>query len=79
MSNIETELIIKDRAEKVPVVLNTAVIIGSQADEVIGVVGEVIDLTEIKKLQMQIERNDRLASLGTMAAGIAHEIKNPMV
>jgi nitrogen-specific signal transduction histidine kinase len=37
------------------------------------------DQTEIKKLEHQIRRTDRLASLGTLAAGMAHEIKNPLV
>lgn len=79
VSSLETELSVKGREGKIPVALNTAVIRGSQEDEIIGIVGEIIDLTEMKKLQRQVERNDKLASLGTMAAGIAHEIKNPMV
>ncbi|MBU0678152.1 MAG: PAS domain-containing protein [Verrucomicrobia bacterium] len=37
------------------------------------------DLTTIKKLEMQVRRGDRLASLGTLSAGMAHEIKNPLV
>jgi len=37
------------------------------------------DQTELKKLEQQIRRTDRLASLGTLAAGMAHEIKNPLV
>ena len=37
------------------------------------------DLTTIKKLELQVRRTDRLASLGTLAAGMAHEIKNPLV
>lgn len=37
------------------------------------------DLSEIKQLKLEVRRTERLASLGTMAAGIAHEIKNPMV
>ncbi|MCM8815026.1 MAG: ATP-binding protein, partial [Candidatus Omnitrophica bacterium] len=37
------------------------------------------DISELKSLQKQIERNERLASLGILAAGIAHEIKNPLV
>lgn len=36
------------------------------------------DITERQRLQRQIEFNDRLASLGTMAAGMAHEINNPL-
>ena len=37
------------------------------------------DVTTIKKLELQVRRTDRLASLGTLAAGMAHEIKNPLV
>lgn len=36
------------------------------------------DLTEILKLEEEIRRQDRLAALGKMAAGIAHEIRNPL-
>jgi len=37
------------------------------------------DLSTIKKLETQVRRTDRLASIGTLAAGMAHEIKNPLV
>lgn len=36
------------------------------------------DLGEIRRLQTELRRRDRLAALGTMAAGIAHEIRNPL-
>jgi two-component system nitrogen regulation sensor histidine kinase GlnL len=36
------------------------------------------DLTEVKRLERQSRRNHRLAALGTMAAGVAHEIRNPL-
>jgi two-component system sensor histidine kinase HydH len=43
--------------------------------------GDVIlfrDLSEVQDLKREIERNRRLASLGRLAAGIAHEIRNPL-
>ncbi len=36
------------------------------------------DLTEIQDLKREVERSQRLASLGRLAAGIAHEIRNPL-
>jgi PAS domain S-box-containing protein len=36
------------------------------------------DLTEIQHLKSQVERMDRLALMGELAAGIAHEVRNPL-
>ncbi len=36
------------------------------------------DISEIKRLQVEMIRMDRLASLGVLASGIAHEIRNPL-
>jgi two-component system sensor histidine kinase PilS (NtrC family) len=36
------------------------------------------DLTELKALESQAVLRDRLSSLGEMAAGVAHELRNPM-
>ena len=36
------------------------------------------DLSEIKALRKEIARSQRLASLGSLAAGVAHEIRNPL-
>jgi len=38
----------------------------------------VLDLTERKQMQSQIAQSDRLASMGMLAAGVAHEINNPL-
>ncbi|MBU0674637.1 MAG: PAS domain-containing protein [Proteobacteria bacterium] len=38
----------------------------------------VHDLTELKKLERKISRNDRFIALGKMAAGVAHEVRNPL-
>jgi two-component system sensor histidine kinase PilS (NtrC family) len=36
------------------------------------------DLTEVKKLERQARFNEQLAAVGELAAGIAHEIRNPL-
>ncbi len=40
--------------------------------------GSHIDISARKELEAQLARTDRLSSLGTMAAGMAHEINNPL-
>ena len=44
----------------------------------VGVVASILDITERKRLEMQLRRAERLAELGTLASGMAHEIGTPM-
>jgi len=50
-----------------------------QDGQILGALMVLTDVTAIKRLELQIRRSDRLASLGTLSAGMAHEIKNPLV
>ena len=43
-----------------------------------GLVAFVRDVTEQRRLQAQVVASDRMATIGTLAAGIAHEINNPL-
>jgi two-component system sensor histidine kinase AtoS len=61
----------------VPVEFSVAPLKGGDGKD-LGVVGVLRDLTVVRELQRQLERSDRLAAVGTLAAGLAHEIKNPL-
>jgi two-component system sensor histidine kinase AtoS len=60
-----------------PVELSTAPLKGGDGKD-LGAVAVFRDLTVVRQLETQLRRTDRLAAVGTLAAGFAHEIKNPL-
>jgi len=60
------------------VVISSACLKSSDS-ELEGAMVMIYDLTHIKHLEQNVQRADRLSSIGTLAAGMAHEIKNPLV
>ena len=65
--------------EKALVVRASSSLFHAQDGEMLGALMVLTDITALKRLEQQIRRSDRLASLGTLSAGMAHEIKNPLV
>ena len=47
-------------------------------DRVIGRVINFTDLTELRRMEQQIKHAERMSTIGQLAAGIAHEIRNPL-
>jgi signal transduction histidine kinase/CheY-like chemotaxis protein len=43
-----------------------------------GTVGVSLDITEQERANRQLQISDRMAAVGTLAAGVAHEINNPL-
>jgi two-component system sensor histidine kinase PilS (NtrC family) len=46
--------------------------------EPLGVICSFQDLTDIKRMEEEVRKADRLAVIGRLAAGLAHEIRNPI-
>ncbi|MBC7105897.1 MAG: two-component system sensor histidine kinase AtoS, partial [Firmicutes bacterium] len=46
--------------------------------ELVGAVLSCRDITERKRMEDQMHRQERLAALGKLVAGVAHEIRNPL-
>jgi signal transduction histidine kinase len=61
-----------------PVALSTSVLHGPDGEHS-GAVLVLHDLSRLKELEEEKRRIERLAAIGTFVAGIAHEIKNPLV
>jgi two-component system sensor histidine kinase PilS (NtrC family) len=72
------EIIIKDRAG-MPIYLGCAI---SPLKDRNGLqIGHILifqDMTEIKHMEENLEKSKRLALIGEMAAGLAHEMRNPL-
>ena len=50
----------------------------SEDGEKTGLIITFQDLTEIRSMEENVRRKDRLAAVGRVAAGLAHEIRNPL-
>jgi two-component system sensor histidine kinase HydH len=68
---------IRDGGEPIPLSVSATRLISDDGED-LGAVFILRDLREIKELQERVVRSERLAALGSLAAGVAHEIRNPL-
>jgi PAS domain S-box-containing protein len=73
-----SELVLQSGDQGMIVRASTQIFHGEDG-QMLGALMVLTDITALKRLELQIRRSDRLASLGTLSAGMAHEIKNPLV
>lgn len=65
---------IRKDGERIPVEVSSALTYWEGKKAIISIIR---DVTEQRRLQQQLMQADKLASLGSLVAGIAHEINNP--
>lgn len=74
-ATLETEF---SRGEEGKVAVAVRITPHRSRGDTVGVVITLEDLTEVKNLTEQLLRADRLAGLGELVAGMAHEVRNPL-
>jgi two-component system nitrogen regulation sensor histidine kinase GlnL len=76
-SDYETEIAVRHGAQH-PAGIVTSILTDDEGRPT-GVILTIRDQTGVRDLKERMRRADRLATLGLIAAGIAHEVKNPLV
>jgi two-component system nitrogen regulation sensor histidine kinase GlnL len=76
-SDYEAEIAVKHGSER-PVGIVTSMLTDDDGRS-IGLILTIRDQSGVRDLKERMRRSDRLATLGMIAAGIAHEVKNPLV
>ena len=74
---VQKEIQLFTGQESHTVQLNRMAIIDRE-DKFVGTLLMMQDLSQVKKLEEDLRRSERLAALGKMAAGVAHELRNPL-
>ncbi|MFQ5813800.1 MAG: PAS domain S-box protein [Anaerolineae bacterium] len=77
VQNTEVNLLTANGQQEVPIAWSCSSM-RDDAGRVVGIVAVGRDLTERRRLEAQLIQSAKIASLGVMAGGIAHELRNPL-
>src|SRR3990167_1884604 len=72
------EMEVLDKHKNVRSVLLSTSLVKNKEGQLMSVLGVANDVTELRRLEQKLVQSDRLASIGQLVAGIAHEINNPI-
>ncbi len=72
------ELIVRTGPEETKLIGLTTSRIWDARNHITGLITSFTDLTEMAQMRKELQQQDRLAVVGELAAGLAHEIRNPV-
>lgn len=76
-ADVEMSLV-NHTGDTVPIISSSSTL-RDKSGSLLGAVAVFSDLSRVKELEREKRRAERLASIGALASGLAHEIKNPLV
>jgi two-component system, NtrC family, sensor histidine kinase HydH len=74
----QMEILLTDGTNRRRSLLLTGLSVVDSEDRFAGKMLLIQDLSQVKELEEALRRNEKLAALGKMAAGVAHELRNPL-
>ncbi|MHC4641265.1 MAG: two-component system sensor histidine kinase NtrB [Planctomycetota bacterium] len=72
----ENPILTREGEERIIAWKNT--IVRNKAGDIVGTLSSGEDITDRKRAEAELIRSEKLASVGQLAAGVAHEVNNPL-